>query len=80
MAAASTNLSIPGCEQTTRRTTPSGVLTASDNSLSSLVPGASDTSASSVTPGATSVVLSIGSKLASCQAVPNFMISGGLPS
>jgi hypothetical protein len=42
--------------------------------------GASDTSAMNVMPGATSVVLSIGSKLAPCQAVPNVMTSGGLPS
>src|SRR5205823_14344995 len=75
-AAASTILSIPGCEQPTTSTMPSGVLTASDNSLSSLVPGASDTSAISVMPGATSVVFSIGSKLASCQAVPNVITSG----
>src|SRR5215204_2702039 len=39
-AAASTILSIPGCEQPTTSTTPSDVLMASDNSLSSLVPGA----------------------------------------
>jgi len=55
-------------------------MTARDSSLSSLVPGASDTSAISVMPGAISVVLSISSKLAPCQAVPNFMTSGGLPS
>src|SRR5215208_3585266 len=79
-AAASTIFSIPGCEQPTTSTTPSDVLMASDNSLSSLVPGASDTTAMSVIPGATSVVLSMVSKLAPCQAVPNFMTSGGLPS
>src|SRR5215475_13238243 len=39
VAAASTIFSIPGCEQPTTSTMPSEVLTASDNSLSSLVPG-----------------------------------------
>src|SRR6476620_10004810 len=45
VAAASTILSIPGCEQPTTSTSPSGVLTASDSSLSSRVPGTSDTRA-----------------------------------
>ena len=43
-------------EQPTTSTMPSDVLTASDSSLSSLVPGASETSAISVMPGAISVV------------------------
>src|SRR5437016_6290009 len=76
-AAASTILSIPGCEQPTTSTTPSGVLIARDSSLSSFVPGVSDTNAISVIPGTISVVLSINSKLAPCHAAPNFMTSGG---
>src|SRR3954467_7931158 len=50
VAAASTILSIPGCEQPTTSTTPSGVLMASANSLSSRVPGASETRAIRVMP------------------------------
>src|SRR5262249_99789 len=64
VAAASTILSIPGWEQPTTSTTPSGVLMASDSSLSSRVPGASDTRAIRVMPGMISVVLSVSSKLA----------------
>ena len=59
---------------------PSGVSMARDSSLSSLVPGASDTSAINVMPGAISVVFSTSWKLAPCQAVPNVMTEGGLPS
>ena len=80
VAAASTILSIPGCEQPTTSTTPSGVLMASESSLSSRVPGASDTRAIRVMPGRISVVLSMSSKLAPCQAEPKVMTSGGLPS
>ena len=80
VAAASTILSIPGCEQPTTSTTPSGVLMASDNYLSSRVPGASETRAISVIPETISVVLSMSSKLAPCQAEPKLIVSGGLPS
>ena len=78
--AASTILSMPGCEQPTSRTMPSGVSIASDNSRSSSVVGLSETSAIRWMPGAISVVFSINSKLARGQALPNFMTCGGVPS
>ena len=79
-AAASTILSMPGCEQPTTRTTPLGVSIASDSSRNSSVVGLSETSAIRWIPGAISVVFSINSKLALGQALPNFMTCGGVPS
>ncbi len=43
--AAATILSMPGCEQPTTITMPSGVLIAGDNSRNSSVPGLSETNA-----------------------------------
>jgi len=50
-AAASTILSMPGCEHATTTTIPSGVLSASDSSRSSSVPGLSETNAIRWMPG-----------------------------
>ena len=78
--AASTILSIPGWEQPTTRTMPSGVSMARDSSRSSSVVGLSETVAMRRMPGAISVVFSINSKFAFGQALPNFNICGGAPS
>src|SRR5881628_79063 len=62
--AVSTILSMPGCEQPTTITVPSGALMASESSRSSRVPGLSETSEIRWTPGTISVFLSINWKLA----------------
>ena len=75
-----TMLSMPGCEQPTTSTMPSGVSMASESSRSSSVPGLSDTSAIRCMPGAICVVLSI-SRMSACgHAAPKRITSAGLPS
>jgi len=80
VVAACTILSMPGWEQPTITTTPSGVLMAKDSSRSSSVPGLSETSVIRDMLGAISVFLSTSWKLAPGQAEPKRMTSGGVPS
>ena len=67
---------MPGCEQPTRTTSPSGVRSISDSSCSSRVPGVRETVDTIATPGATSVSESSRMKWARGHTV-ELMISAG---